>query len=92
MIIKQDKSIYTQLANKYNIPSQVVEVICNHPFKFASERIADDTNTKSIMFGYLFKFKLKKKFLEEHEANKTKSRDTRQSEGTECNRQDSKSS
>lgn len=92
MIIKQDKSIYTQLANKYNLSSQVIEVICNHPFKFASERIADDTNTKPIMFGYLFKLKLKKKFLEEHEANKIKSRDTRQSEGTECNRQDSKSS
>ena len=59
-------SIYTTLANKYNIPHQVIEVICNHPFKFAI--ISDSANTKSIMFAYLFKIKPKKKFL--NEANK----------------------
>lgn len=55
-------SIYTQLANKYNIPYQVVEVICNHPFKFASRIISDDVDIKPIMFGYLFKLKLKNRF------------------------------
>lgn len=55
-------SIYTQLANKYNIPHQVVEVICNHPFKFANKVISDNEDIKTIMFGYLFKIKPKKKY------------------------------
>lgn len=41
MIQKEKTSnIYIQLANKYNIPHQVVEVICNHPFKFANRVIS----------------------------------------------------
>lgn len=55
-------SIYTQLANKYNLPYQVVEVICNHPFKFANRVISDNEDTRTIMFGYLFKIKSKKKY------------------------------
>ena len=62
MTSQKRTSIYTQLANKYNIPYQVIEVICNHPFKFASNVIASNDDTKSIMFGYLFKIKLKKKY------------------------------
>lgn len=63
MIQQQKKtSIYTQLANKYNIPYQVVEVICNSPFKFAKKVMEDDEDEKDIMLAYLFKFKLKKKF------------------------------
>ena len=62
MVIKKDKSIYTKLSNKYNIPYQVVEVICNHPFKFANSKISDSEDTRSIMFGYLFKLKLKKRY------------------------------
>lgn len=53
-------SIYTELANKYNIPYQVIEVICNSPFKFAKEIMSDDDDQKDIMFAYLFKLKLKK--------------------------------
>lgn len=69
MIFGEKKpSIYTELANKYNVPYQVVEVICNHPFKFANRMIANNDNIKAIMFGYLFKIKLKKKFLKD-EAN-----------------------
>lgn len=62
-IREKQLAIYTELANKYNLPRQVIEVICNSPFKFAKEKIADDTDWKSIMFAYLFKIKLKKKFL-----------------------------
>ena len=47
MTSQKRTSIYTQLANKYNIPYQV---------------IASNDDTKSIMFGYLFKIKLKKKY------------------------------
>ena len=65
MIFKKDKSIYTKLANKYNLPYQVIEVICNSPFKFAKQVMADDKDDKDIMFAYLFKIKLKKKFKNE---------------------------
>lgn len=61
-MIRQKKNIYLQLAKKYNLPQQVVEVICNSPFKFAKQKIADDNDIKSIMFAYLFKFKIKKKY------------------------------
>ena len=62
MIPQKKVSIYTELANKYNLPYQVIEVICNSPFKFAKQVIADDNDLKDIMFAYLFKIKLKKKF------------------------------
>mgnify|MGYP003417901542 FL=1 len=62
MIPQKKVSIYTELANKYNLPYQVIEVICNSPFKFAKQVIADDNDQKDIMFAYLFKLKLKKKF------------------------------
>lgn len=66
MMPKNNKpSIYTQLANKYNLPYQVIEVICNSPFVFANRCIADDLNTKPIMFPYLCKIKLKKKYERE---------------------------
>ena len=55
-------SIYSSLANKYNLPYPVIEVICNSPFKFAKEVMSNDEDTKDIMFAYLFKFKLKKKY------------------------------
>lgn len=81
-------AIYTEIGKKYNLPRQVIEVICNSPFKFAKERMSDDSDTKSIMFAYLFKIKPKKKYA----LNKTKSRNTRQSEwygDTEKNREGS---
>lgn len=61
-MIRKKNNIYLELSKKYNLPVQVIEVICNSPFKFAKEKIADDDNLKSIMFAYLFKFKLKKKY------------------------------
>ena len=65
MIPQKKVSIYTELANKYNLPYQVIEVICNSPFKFAKQVMADDNDDKDIMFAYLFKIKLKKKFKNE---------------------------
>jgi hypothetical protein len=62
MIPQKKVSIYTELANKYDLPYQVIEVICNSPFKFAKQIIADYEDNKDIMFAYLFKIKLKKKF------------------------------
>lgn len=61
-MINKKTNIYTTLANEYNIPVQVIEVICNSPFKFAKDKISDDDNIEAIMFAYLFKIKLKKKY------------------------------
>ena len=66
MIPQKKVSIYTELANKYNLPYQVIEVICNSPFKFAKQIMANDDDNKDIMFAYLFKIKLKKKFKNEN--------------------------
>jgi len=65
MIPQRKVSIYTELANKYNLPYQVIEVICNSPFKFAKQVMADEDDDKDIMLAYLFKIKLKKKFKNE---------------------------
>lgn len=67
-------NVYTILSNKYNIPYQVVEVICNHPFKFANTIISDKEDTKSIMFAYLFKLKIKNKFKDDKQTIITKSK------------------
>lgn len=62
MLRQKKTSIYTTLANKYNLPPQVIEVICNSPFKFAKKVMSDDNDKKDIMLAYLFKFKMKKKY------------------------------
>ena len=58
-------SIYTELANKYNLPVQVIKVICNHPFLFASKKMSEG-DTKPLMFAYLGKIKMKKRYAEEN--------------------------
>ena len=70
MVPQNKTSIYTELSHKYNIPYQVVEVICNHPFKFANRVISNDEDTKTIMFGYLFKIKPKRKYEKTRENEK----------------------
>lgn len=53
-------SIYTKLSNTYGVPYQIVEVICNHPFLFASRVMSDPNDTRTLMFQYLGKIKIKK--------------------------------
>lgn len=62
-------SVYTKLANRYNLPYQIIRVICNHPFLFASRRIAE-SDEKPLMFAYLGKIKMKKKYVEDNKVNK----------------------
>lgn len=69
--MRNQTSIYTKLSNKYNIPYQVVEVICNSPFKFANKAITE-LDLKPVMMAYLGKFKVKRR----HEEN-AKSRQIR---------------
>lgn len=62
--MKNYPSIYTVLSNKYNLPYQVIEVICNSPFKFANKTITE-LDPKPIMMAYLGKFKIKKRYEED---------------------------
>ena len=61
--MKNQNTLYTQLSNKYHLPRQVIEVICNSPFKFASQSITN-LDYKPIMFAYLGKFKLKNRYVQ----------------------------
>lgn len=62
---KTGMSVYTELANKYNLPYQVIRVICNHPFLFASRRISE-ADIKPLMFSYIGKIKMKKRYEQEY--------------------------
>lgn len=63
---KTGTSVYTKLANKYNLPVQIIRVICNHPFMFASRRISE-ADAKPLMFAYLGKIKIKKKYEKDNQ-------------------------
>jgi hypothetical protein len=65
----QQSNIYRQLADRYDVPIQVIEVICNSPFKFTNKVMADPTDNRSIMLAYLFKIKLKNR-LDGNKQNK----------------------
>lgn len=70
MLVNQQKrkagmSVYTDLANRYNLPYQVIRVICNHPFLFASRRISE-ADIKPLMFSYIGKIKMKKRYEQEY--------------------------
>ena len=70
--MRNQTSIYTKLSNKYNIPYQVVEVICNSPFKFTNKVMADPEDSRTIMLAYLFKIKLKNRLNGNKKAKLTK--------------------
>lgn len=59
----------TELSHKYNIDPNIIEVICNHPFLFAAQKIREN-DTKPIRFMYLGKIKMKRSY--EQKANKIK--------------------
>ena len=62
MIRKQD-IIFSTLSKDYNIPRQVIELICQSPFRFAKDKM-ETMETRPIMFAYLFKIKLKNRYNE----------------------------
>lgn len=56
---KTGANIYSELSNKYNLPFQVIRVICNHPFMFANRMITNG-DQRPMLFTYLGKIKIKK--------------------------------
>ena len=78
-MLSKNRDIYGELAKKYDLHKSIISIICNHPFMFASRRISDPNDEKNLMFAYLFKLKLKKRFKgKKNEANKLKCRNTEQ--------------
>ena len=59
--INKQASIYTQLSNRYDIPYNVVEMICNSPFQFINKGITNN-DEKNFMLSWLFKVKRKKRY------------------------------
>lgn len=70
IMLRKKSNIYSELSKKYGLPQPVIEVICNSPFKFAKERIADNDDWRTILFANLFSFKIKKKYKNEQSFDK----------------------
>lgn len=56
---KTGVNIFIELSKKYNLPTQVIKIICTHPFLFANRKISQ-RDEKPLMFTYLGKIKIKK--------------------------------
>ena len=56
--------VIKEVSKRTGIDKELVEIICKHPFTCTVESMKDDNETKDIMFNELFKFKLKKRFIE----------------------------
>ena len=65
-------NIHSALASKYKLPQNVIEVICNSPFKFTNKVMADPEDGRTIMLAYLFKIKLKNRLNGNKKAKLTK--------------------
>lgn len=61
-------NIHSELSKKYNLPIQVIKVICNHPFLFANRKISEG-DERPIMFTYLGKIKIKKNYEKKDSQN-----------------------
>ena len=65
-------NIHSVLASKYKLPQNVIEVICNSPFKFTNKVMSDPEDSRTIMLAYLFKIKLKNRLNGNKKAKLTK--------------------
>ena len=65
-------NIHSVLASKYKLPQNVIEVICNSPFKFTNKVMTDPEDSRTIMLAYLFKIKLKNRLNGNKKAKLTK--------------------
>ena len=63
-MFKLNETIFKELGLKYNISSDIVRLICSHPFIFAKEIMQSENDHTDIMLAYLFKIKLKNMFKE----------------------------
>lgn len=57
------------LASKHNVDKRIVQGIISSSFAFTVDRMQDETDTTSIMFRYIGKFKIKNKFKQYKQTN-----------------------
>lgn len=69
--MKNQTNIYTELSNKYGVPRQVIEVICNSPFKFTNE-VMSRKDPKPVMLAYIGKIRFKKRYLKKFQDEREK--------------------
>lgn len=50
MLSKKEKLIIKRLADKYGKSTNEIEAICHHPFKFAKEKIVEDSDIDTLYF------------------------------------------
>lgn len=62
-------NIFSELSQKYNLPTQIIKIICIHPFLFANRKISQ-RDQRPLMFTYLGKIKIKRNH-ERQEDNQT---------------------
>lgn len=60
--------LYTDLSKKYNLPTQVIKTICEHPFLFINRRITRQ-DERVIMLTHLGKIKIKKNYATKDNTN-----------------------
>ena len=61
--------IITVLATKYKLDKRIVQRVISSSFAFTVDRMQDETDTTSIMFRYIGKFKIKNKFKQYKQTN-----------------------
>ena len=55
-------NIYSELSAKYKLHPNIIKMICNHPFIFASRVIADPDDERDIMFSFIGKIRIKDRY------------------------------
>jgi len=65
--IPTQKTIFEHLGRKYNINKSIVAEVCRSPFVFAASSMANNTDERTLMFAYLCKIRLLKKFRNKKE-------------------------
>lgn len=62
MYVDKEKAFFKKLGKRFDLPPNVIQVICNSPFKFTLDVAKDPDDMKDIMFTYLCKIGLKPRF------------------------------
>ena len=64
-----NKDVTNVLANQFSLDKRIVQGIISSSFAFTVDRMQDETDTTSIMFRYIGKFKIKNKFKQYKQTN-----------------------
>lgn len=65
MALTVNGKIFDSIGKKHGVHPSIVRSICTYPFLFAKKVIEDPNDYTPLMFAYLFKIKLKRRFSED---------------------------